>query len=160
MSPPETRQAGGGPVIECEWCALPALYVWSNRDPGLVDDNREVNPAWPIKVEPMTPICGPCARLVDAGQLVEFVNRVLEEWTRAMGGAPGSQPYEWRRAAVATLQAGVAAWYSRRDACGEIPWEVELDCATCGRDTWHTDPSDTEERPRCTECGTEWVAPV
>lgn len=124
------RQAGGGPTIYCDWCHLPASFVWSNRDPGLVDDNADVNPHWPIEVEPTTATCRRCEELIDANQIVEMMQRALEQWIRQFGGEP--QRDGWREQAWQTTSARVAAWLARRDVAGEIPWEPVPETTTNG----------------------------
>lgn len=121
MTPPHQRQAGGGPRIDCEWCHLPATYVWLNRDPGLVDDNADVNKHWPIEIEPVTPVCRPCDELIENGQLVELIDRAIKQWIRDFGGEPNVPG--WREQTWQTTAAQLAAWLARRDTVGEIPWE-------------------------------------
>lgn len=127
MAPPEMRQAGGGPTIYCDWCHLPASFVWSNRDPGVVDDNREINPHWPIEVDPVTPTCARCEALIDDGQVIEMMQRALQVWVSDFTGGKAGLGWEprpgWRLQAWDTMVACVSAWLSRRDAVGEIPWE-------------------------------------
>ena len=122
-----TRQAGGGPTIYCAWCHLPASFVWSNRDPGLVDDNADVNPYWPIEVERDTPTCARCEDMIDRNQLVEMIERAHRLWLRDLCGKTPDPDWEprpgWRKQSWETTSARVAAWLARRDVVGEIPWE-------------------------------------
>lgn len=119
MSPPYERQVGGGPTIYCDFCNLPAAYVWLNTDPGIVDANLDVNPYWPIEVDPITPTCHKCEALIDANKLVELLERSLDEWIIAFGGEPNREG--WREQAQQTQAARLAAWLHRRDTAGEIP---------------------------------------
>lgn len=121
VTPLWQRQAGGGRVIECEWCHFPATFVWSNRDPGIVDDNADVNPYWPIDVGPVTPVCRRCDMFIEAGELVELMDRAIKLWIRDFGGEPNREG--WREQTWQTMSARLAAWLARRDAVGEIPWE-------------------------------------
>lgn len=144
-------------MITCAWCHLPATFVWSNRDPGLVDDNRDVNPHWPIEVERDTPTCLRCEEMIDANQIVEMMERALTEWIRQFGGVPPTSG--WHERAWATQSARVEAWIHHRDVAGEIPWETFLDCGLCRRDTWHGEDR-AANAFRCSICGHMHVIPL
>lgn len=142
---------GAGEPITCAWCHLPASWIWTNNDPGLVDANTEINEHWPIEVQPETATCLRCEEMIDEGELVEMMTRGLEEWIRQLGGEPNRPG--WRDDAWATQSARVAAWLAHRAERRPIAWEIHGRCSKCGATGWNAIDDDKASMYRCHACG-------